>query len=325
MPATLLVMAEVADGHLTKLSAELATLAAGLASSSGGAAVGLVVDGAPDAAAQELAAHLPRVVSVSSAAAADEAWAPHAAAEARRLVDEGATHVFAGVTNDGRDVAGLLCGALGWGILANASAISWDGEALVAEAMVLAGKAITRSTVDGPNAIVTVRPGATTAAELAAPGEVEQRTPVGAPAVPAAKVLDRVAEGGAEASLEEAKVVVVGGRGVGGPEGFALVDELASLLGGVTGASRAAVDAGWIPYARQIGQTGKVVRPSLYLSLGVSGAMQHRAGMQGSKAVVAVNRDPDAPIAEIADLFVVADLFEVAPALAAEIRARRGG
>ena len=325
MAPMLLVVAEVADGQLTKLSAEIATLAAGLAASSGGSALGLVVDGAPDTAAAELAAYLPRVVSVSSAAAADEAWAPHAAAEARRLADEGVTHVLAGVTNGGRDVAGLLCGALGWGVLANASGAAWADGQLVVEAMVLAGKAITRSTVDGPAAIVTVRSGAMDAAERGTPGAVEVREPLGAPLVPAPRVLDRVAEAGAEASLEEAKVVVVGGRGVGGPEGFALVDELASLLGGVTGASRAAVDAGWIPYARQIGQTGKVVRPALYLSLGVSGAMQHRAGMQGSQTVIAINRDPDAPVGEIADLFVIGDLFEVGPALAAEIRTRRGG
>jgi electron transfer flavoprotein alpha subunit len=325
MPATLLVVAEVADGHLTKLSAEIASLAAGLAASGGGSAVGLVVDASPDDAAKELAGFLPRVVSVASGASSDELWAPHAAAEAMRLVDEGATHVVAGATNDGRDVAGLLCGALGWAVLSNASGATWDGDALVVEATVLAGKAITRSTVDAPNAIVTVRPGAAEAGEPTLSGDVESRSPADALPVPAAAVLERVAEAGAEVSLEEAKVVVVGGRGVGSAEGFALVDELASLLGGVTGASRAAVDAGWIPYARQIGQTGKVVRPTLYLSLGVSGAMQHRAGMQGAEHVIAVNRDPDAPVAEIADLFVVGDLFEVAPALAAEIRGRRGG
>jgi len=325
MAPQLLVVGEVADGHLTKLSAEIATLAADLAAAGGGTAVGLVLDDAPGAAAAEMAAYLPRVVSVTPGGGDDLAWAPRAAAEALRLVADGATHVLAGVTNDGRDVAGLLCGALGWGLLANASGVAWDGDALVVEATVLAGKAVTRSTVDGPNAIVTVRPGAVEPSELPAAGAIEARPPAAAPLVPAAVVLDRVAEAGAEVSLEEAKVVVVGGRGVGGPEGFALIDELAELLGGVTGASRAAVDAGWIPYARQIGQTGKVVRPALYLGMGVSGAMQHRAGMQGSQHVIAVNRDPDAPIAEIADLFVLGDLFEVGPALAAELRARRGG
>ena len=138
-------------------------------------------------------------------------------------------------------------------------------------------------------------------------------------------MLDRVAEAGAAVSLEDARVVVVGGRGVGSPEGFAVVEDLAELLGGVAGATRASVDAGWVPYSRQIGQTGRIVKPELYLGIGVSGAMQHRVGMQGSEAIVAVNRDQDAPIAEVADLFVLGDLFEVGPALVAELRARRGG
>ncbi len=178
---------------------------------------------------------------------------------------------------------------------------------------------------DGANGIVTVRQGAVTAGEAGATGSVEHREPAGAPAFPAAVVLDRVDEAGAQVSLEEARVVVVGGRGVGGPEGFAIVEDLADALGGVVGASRAAVDAGWIPYSRQVGQTGRIVKPALYVGLGVSGAMQHRVGMQGSEAIVAVNRDPDAPMAEVADLFVIGDLFEVGPALAAEVRARRGG
>ena len=152
---------------------------------------------------------------------------------------------------------------------------------------------------------------------------MEARDPA-TPSVPTVAVLDRVEEAGAQVSLEDAGVVVVGGRGVAGPEGFGVVEELAELLGGVAGATRASVDAGWVPYARQIGQTGRMVKPKLYLGLGVSGAMQHRVGMQASQAIVAVNRDPDAPIAEIADLFVVGDLFEVVPALVAEIRARRG-
>jgi electron transfer flavoprotein alpha subunit len=325
MAPSILVVAEVADGTLTRPSTELATLARTLAEQSGGSAAGLVVDASPDAAATELATFLPRVVSVTSPAASEQTWAPQAAAEAARLVDEGTTHILLGATTDGRDVAGALVAQLGWGLLANAGGVTWDGDGPVVEASVLGAKAITRSAFTGPTGLVTVRPNATTASAAAAAGAVEGREPTGAGNAPAVTVLDRVAEAGAEASLEEAHIVVVGGRGVGSPEGFAVVTEIAGLLGGVVGATRASVDAGWIPYARQIGQTGKVVKPALYLGLGVSGAMQHRVGMQSAEAIVIVNRDPDAPIAEIADLFVVGDLFEVGPALVAELRSRRGG
>ena len=124
------------------------------------------------------------------------------------------------------------------------------------------------------------------------------------------------------AAIEEARIIVSGGRGVGGPDGFRLVEELAGLLGGAVGASRAAVDSGWINYSQQIGQTGKIVRPELYLALGISGAIQHKVGMQAAGTIVAVNRDPDAPIAEFADLLVVGDLFEVGGALLDRLRAR---
>jgi electron transfer flavoprotein alpha subunit len=137
-------------------------------------------------------------------------------------------------------------------------------------------------------------------------------------------VIDRISEADAAAPIEEARIVVAGGRGVGGPDGFRVVEEIAEALGGAVGATRAAVDAGWIPYAQQIGQTGKIVKPQLYLALGISGAIQHKVGMQTAETIVAVNRDPDAPIVEFADLAIIADLFEVAPALLAELRARSG-
>jgi electron transfer flavoprotein alpha subunit len=170
---------------------------------------------------------------------------------------------------------------------------------------------------------VTVRPNVVTA-EAAAAGTVETVTvddPLRLPLVP---IRDRVAEAGAAVAIEEARVVVAGGRGVGGPDGFRLVEELAEVLGGAVGATRAAVDSGWIPYAQQIGQTGKIVKPELYLALGISGAIQHKVGMQTAETIVAINRDPDAPICDFADLAVIGDLFEVGPALVAALREHTG-
>jgi electron transfer flavoprotein alpha subunit len=169
-----------------------------------------------------------------------------------------------------------------------------------------------------------VRPNVVPAEPASQPGAVEPVAPPAALALPQVAVLDRVTEAGAAAAIEEAKVIVAGGRGIGGSDGFTLVKELADELGGVVGATRAAVDAGWINYSQQIGQTGKIVKPKLYLALGVSGAIQHKVGMQTAESIVAVNRDPDAPIAEFADIVVVGDLFEFVPALLAELRARSG-
>jgi electron transfer flavoprotein alpha subunit len=189
---------------------------------------------------------------------------------------------------------------------------------------VLGGRAITTSRFTVERGIVLLRPGAVVAEPLLEPGVVEPGDVAPAAELPAVTVVERVAASAAAAPIEEAKIVVTAGRGVAGEAGVALVGELAAALGGVVGATRAAVDAGWIPYASQIGQTGKTVRPALYVGLGVSGAIQHRVGMQGAETIVAVNRDPEAPIAEFADLLVVGDLFEVVPPLVAALRARNG-
>jgi electron transfer flavoprotein alpha subunit len=324
--AGLWVIGEVtADGDLAKISTEVATLARTLAESAGKDVAGVVVAADPTAAATELARYLPRVLAVTEPATADRPWSMVAAERIAGLLEpDTAEFEFVGAGPDGRDVAGALSALTGWGILANAVGASWADSGPTVEVSVFGGKLTTTSAFTGPAGIVTVRPNVVTAEPAKSAGKVERVAPSGDLAQPAVKVIERIAEEGAAAPIEEARIIVAGGRGVGGPEGFTLVQEIADALDGAVGATRAAVDAGWIPYAQQIGQTGKIVKPQLYLALGISGAIQHKVGMQTAETVVAVNRDPDAPIAEFADLVVIGDLFEVGPAILAELRARRG-
>jgi electron transfer flavoprotein alpha subunit len=312
-------------GGTTRLSAEVATLAASLASGSGREAVGIVVATDPSAAAGDLARFLPRVLAVTeralgasaSAAIVGQRVAVLAASEAPDLI-------LTGADPEGRDVAGVVAALLGWPLLANALAVSWGDAGPRVDVSVFGGKQFTTSEFTGGRGVVTVRPNAVQSAPLASAGSVEVRAAAGDLTLPSVAVTGRTEAERTGVAVEDARIVVVGGRGIGGPEGVQLLDDLAEALGGAVGATRAAVDAGWIDYAKQIGQTGKIVKPSLYLALGVSGAIQHKVGMQTSETIVAINRDPDAPIAEFADVLVVGDLFEVGPALLQEIRARRG-
>jgi electron transfer flavoprotein alpha subunit len=322
MPRILVVGETLADGSLARISAEVATLARSLAEQAGAHLEGLVVAVDPGPAAGELARYLPAVHAVAVAGAADVV-APQVVATAGRSVAEAADYVLIGASPDGRDVAGILSVLLARGVLVNAVGVEWD-EGPVVEMSAFGGRLITRSRFTGQSGIVTVRPNVVAAEPAVAPGPVSPASAGSAPEVRAVAVVDRVAEASAAAPIEEARIIVAGGRGVGSPDGFRIVEELAEALGGAVGASRAAVDSGWIPYSQQIGQTGKIVKPRLYLALGISGAIQHKVGMQTAETIVAVNRDPDAPIAEFADLVVVGDLFAVGPAILAELRDRSG-
>ncbi len=321
---TIWVVAETnADGSLAKSSTEVATLARTLADAAGWSAAGIVVAADPSAAAKELAGYVARVIAVAVPDAGGNTWAQIAAQQAAAiLASESPGAVLTGAGPDGRDVAGTLGALLERPILVNATAVAWEGGPSV-EMSVFGGKLVTTSTfVEGEWGIVTVRPNVVTAQAAGAAGTVETRAADTGAGLPLVKVVERIEEAAAALPIEEARVIVAGGRGVGGEEGFALVREIAAALGGAVGATRAAVDSGWIPYAQQIGQTGKIVKPQLYLALGISGAIQHKVGMQTAGTIIGINRDPDAPIAEFADLVVVGDLFEVGKALLVELRSR---
>jgi len=325
MGAIWVVGETTASGELARISTEVATLGRALAATAGRELVGIVVAADPTVAAADLAAYVPSVRSMADPAAAGHAWATVAAQHIAALATaESPDLILVGAGPDGRDLAGVASALTGLGVLVNAIGVSWGDGGAVVEMSVFGGRLLTTSGFTGGRGIVTVRPTVVTAEPATAAGTVSAVASGADSSLPAVAILERISEASAAAPIEEARIIVSGGRGVGGPEGFGLVGELAAALGGAVGASRAAVDSGWIPYAQQIGQTGKIVKPQLYLALGISGAIQHKVGMQGAETIVAVNRDPDAPIAEFADVMVIGDLFEVGPALLVELRARAG-
>ncbi len=325
MSTDILFLAEFLAGSPARSALELATGAAELASQSGGKAVALAYGSGAASGAAALGEHgAARAIVLGDEDRPAVTYAPAAVSAAR---DAGLA-LLAPATPNGRDLAAVLVGSLdvpAFGPIRSARVV--DGT-LEVEQATLQGSVITTSRpADGAPtpAVVLVLANTFTPAEGGSgTAEVSEAPPAEESALTKASVAESHPADAKVVNLEEATIIVAGGRGVGGEEGFGPLRELADALGGAVGASRAAADAGWIPYQLQIGQTGKVVKPSLYIGVGISGAIQHRVGMQTAEHVVAVNKDPDAPIGEFADLFVVGDLFQIVPALTAEIRRRTG-
>jgi electron transfer flavoprotein alpha subunit len=228
--------------------------------------------------------------------------------------------VFFAGTAMGRDLAPRVAARLGVGALADAVGITLEGDTLVVRRPVYSGKAFaTVDTAGKRPQVVSLRSNVFAAEQTGGTAEVVVLD--GLALSIRAVVKELVDTGGGELDVAEADIIVSGGRGIKGPENFALIRELANALGAAVGASRAVVDAGWIDHKHQVGQTGKVVSPTLYVACGISGAIQHLAGMSSSKVIVAINKDPDAPIFKVADYGVVGDLFTVIPPMVEAIKA----
>jgi electron transfer flavoprotein alpha subunit len=246
--------------------------------------------------------------------------APAAELLASLVADKSPAAVLLASTGEGKELAGRLAVKTGSGVLADVVGLTDD---LVAEQSIFGGAIIVLSKVRTGTPVIAVRPNSVAPEAAAAAGEVEPVTITVSDAAKSARITGRVVqERGERPELSEAAIVVSGGRGVGAGENFALIEKLADSLGAAVGASRAATDAGWYPHQFQVGQTGKTVSPQLYLAVGISGAIQHRAGMQTSKTIMVVNKDPEAPIFELADFGVIGDLFKVVPQLTEDVERR---
>lgn len=317
--AEVLVLVEHAEGALKKVSAELITAARALGEP---AAVVVGVPGTAAPLVDGLKAAGAAKIYVAESDLVDKYLITPAVDVLAGLAESSApAGVLIAATADGKEIAGRLAARIGSGLLVDVVDVREGG---VGVHSIFGGAFTVEAQANGDTPVITVRAGAVEAEPATGAGE-QVSVEVPAAAENAARITAREpAVAGDRPELTEATIVVAGGRGVGSAENFSVVEALADSLGAAVGASRAAVDSGYYPGQFQVGQTGKTVSPQLYIALGISGAIQHRAGMQTSKTIVAVNKDEEAPIFEIADYGVVGDLFKVAPQLTEAIKARKG-
>ena len=312
----ILVLVDHADGVVKKVTLELLTLARGL-----GEPAAVVIGSGVDT--QPLAEYGAATIYVADDGELNNyVVGPKVDVLAQLVTEKSPAAVLVSSSAEGKEVAGRLAVRLGSGVITDAVGVAPD---LSATQNVFGGAVIVTSKVATGTPIITVRPNSSPAEAAPAAGTVVPVSVELSDSAKGATITNRVvAQAGGRPELTEAAIVVSGGRGVGGEEGFAVIEGLADSLGAAVGASRAATDAGWYPHQYQVGQTGKTVAPQLYIANGISGAIQHRAGMQTSKTIVVVNKDPEAPIFELADFGVVGDLFQVVPQLTEEISKRKG-
>jgi electron transfer flavoprotein alpha subunit len=320
--AEVLVLAEhTADGEVKKVTVELLTAARRLGSPS----VVWTGPGAEGAMGRLAEFGAEKVYVADSSDLTGYVVAPAAELLAQLVAEKAPAAVLVAGTTEGKEIAGRLAVKTNSGVLTDATGVTADaGGAPLAEQPNFGGAITVHSKVTKGTPVIAVRPNAVSAEPSPGAAELVAVTFTASDAAKTAKVTQRaVADKGERPDLTEAQIVVSGGRGTGSAEGFKIIEELADSLGAAVGASRAVTDAGWYPHQFQVGQTGKTVSPQLYMAVGISGAIQHRAGMQTSKTIIAINKDPEAPIFEIADLGIVGDLFTVVPQLLDEVGKRK--
>jgi electron transfer flavoprotein alpha subunit len=316
------VLAEAADGQPTSAALELLAGARGLADRVEAFAYGADVA----ALAGPLGEHgATRVYDAGDLGGSLPGPKVAAAIAARVAAGDAPDAILLPASYDGRDVAGRLSARLDRPVITNVVGLSFEDGALVSQHAIFGGAQIARArfTGAGPGLFVVRAKSFTAEPTGGGPAEVEAVEVPETGATDAAQVAERHVEERSGPKLDEAAVVVSGGRGLGSKENYALVEELAKLLKGAAGASRAIVDAGWVPYAYQVGQTGKTVKPTVYIACGISGATQHMVGMKGARNIIAINKDQEAPIFAIADLGVVGDVHKVVPKLIEALKSRQ--
>jgi electron transfer flavoprotein alpha subunit len=326
--ADMLAFAEARGGELRKVALEAVSAARRAADDTGGGKATALLIGAPGIGAH--AAELAKVGADAVIVVEHEALVHclpevYAATAADVLKNGGYRAAFFAASAEGRDLAPRVAAKLKVSLASDVTGFAFDGDAMTATHPVYIGKAIVTERLTGAPAIVSLRPGAVEITDAPRQGTVENRPPAMDPGSARVRVTGMVEQKGASLDLGEAPVIVSGGRGLRAAENFTLVEDLAAAFGNAAvGATRAVTDDGWRPATDQIGQTGRVVSPDLYVAVGISGAVQHLAGMRTSRVIVAINKDKDAPIFKIADYGIVGDLFEVVPALTEAVRKAKG-
>jgi len=319
---SILVFIEQRDGKVRSVAREALGEAKRLASTLGGPVTAVYCGASADGLASLGEAGADKVLAATHETFARYDGAGYAAAVAAAVNAVSPKLLLFGASSIGKDLAPRVAAKLGAGLAADCTSLDASGGKLVARRPVMAGKAFERVAFPMAPAMATLRP----KVFAPAPPEAGKAANVEALAFdwdatkPRAVVTGTTGATGGKPDLTESEIIVSGGRGLKGPENFSLVEQLADALGATVGASRAVVDAGWRPHGDQVGQTGKTVSPKLYVAVGISGAIQHLAGMSSSRCIVAINKDPDAPIFKVADYGVVGDLFEVIPALTDAIK-----